>query len=293
MYIFYYCGKKGSPIIGTKSLTPTPSHSVGHPTQASGWIGTRKNVTFLSLDFEQCYAYNIRSRPDCRQAGVQILNGTKGIKVMAELNKVELRKIVSLRQKTIEMLERVQIMFRTNFDGLMKNDIKILDQVLKNETKINETYNNLTILAIEISKKESSNKAKKIVIDLVNIIGAIKRMGDLCVDLVERIEYKVSEKLLFSDKALQEYKELCNSIDKILSVTIEAVKTNDSKLGKKILKDKSSLYALIEKSRLNHIDRSARGICDDWAKVRYLDMLNIIKEIVDHCMETVSKLIER
>ncbi|NQU94672.1 MAG: Na/Pi cotransporter family protein [Candidatus Omnitrophica bacterium] len=212
---------------------------------------------------------------------------------MAKLNKAELRKIASLRQETIEMLERVQIMFRTNFNGLMKNDIKLLDQVLKNETKINEAYTNLTTLAIEISKKKSSGKAKKIVIDLVSIIGAIKRMGDLCVDLVERIEYKVSEKLLFSDKALQEYKELCNNIEEILSVTIVAVKTNDRKLGKNILKNKSSLYALIEKSRLNHIDRSAKGICDEWAKVRYLDMLNIIKEIVNHCMETVSKLIDR
>jgi len=212
---------------------------------------------------------------------------------MAKLNKAELREIVSLRQKTIKMLELVQIMFRTNFDGLMKNDIKILDQVLKNETKINETYNNLTTLAIEISKKKSSAKAKKIVTALVNIIGAIERMGDLCVDLVEHIEYKVSEKLLFSKEAVEEYKELCNNIDKILSVTIEAVKTNDGKLVKKILKNKSSLYVLIEKSRVNHIDRSARGICDDWARVRYLDMLNIIKEIVDHSMETVSKLIEK
>ncbi len=212
---------------------------------------------------------------------------------MAKLNKAELREIASLRQETIEMLKRVQIMFRTNFDGLMKNDINILNQVLKDETKINETYNNLTTSAIEISKKKLSDEAKRIVMDLVNIICAIERMGDLCIDLVERIEYKINEKLLFSEVAVQEYKELCNNIDKILSDTIEAMKTNDRKLGKKILKNKSSLYALIEKSRINHIDRSARGICDEWAKIRYLDMLDFIKEIVDHCMETVGKLTKK
>ena len=73
---------------------------------------------------------------------------------MPRLNKAELREIASLRQETIEMLERVQIMFRASFDGLMKNDINILNQVLKDETKITEIYNNLTTSAIEISKKK-------------------------------------------------------------------------------------------------------------------------------------------
>jgi len=212
---------------------------------------------------------------------------------MANLNKAELREIASLRQETIKMLERVQIMFRTSFDGLMKNDIDILNQVLKDETKITEVYNNLVTSAIEISKKKLSGKAKKIVVDLINIISAIEKMGNLCIRLVERIEYKISERLLFSEAAVEEYKELCNNIDEILSNTIEAMKINDKKLAKKILKNKSSLYALIEKSRANHIDRSARGICDEWAKIRYLDMLDFIKDIVDHCMETVRNLIEK
>ena len=209
---------------------------------------------------------------------------------MTNLNKAELREIASLRQETVEMLKRVQIMFRTSFDGLMKNDINILNKVLKDETKITEIYNNLTTSAIEVSKKKLSDEAKRIIVDLISIICAIERIGDFCIGLVERIEYKISEKLLFSEAAVQEYKELCDNIDKILSDTIAAVKTNDRTLAKKVLKNKSPLYALIEKSQANHIDRSARGVCEEWAKVRYLDMLDFIKEIVDHCMETAGKL---
>lgn len=212
---------------------------------------------------------------------------------MTNLNKTELREIVLLRQETIEMLKRVQVMFRTSFDALMKNNIDILKQVLSDERKINETYNNLTTLAIEISKKRLSAKIKKVVIDLVNIISAIERMGDLCISLVERIEYKISERLLFSEAAVQEYKELCDNIDKILSNTIEAINNNDKKLAKETIKNKSQLYVLINRSRANHIDRSAKGICDEWAKIRYLDMLDFIKEIVDHCVETINKLVKK
>lgn len=209
---------------------------------------------------------------------------------MTKISPTELRKIASLRQEIIKMLERVKDMFHTNFDGLMKNDIRILDGVLKDEALVNEAYTDLTARAIDITKKKLPDETKRTILDLVNVIGAIEKMGDLCVDLVERIEYKVNENLLFSDVAVQEYKELCDKIEAILGETIVAVKNRDRGLLKKIVKNRSSLYALIEKSRVNHINRSAKGICEEWAKVRYLDMLDFIKTIVDHCMETAEKL---
>ncbi len=212
---------------------------------------------------------------------------------MTNLVKAELKEIAVLRQETIKMLEDVQAMFRCSFDGLMKNDIKILDQVLKDKTRINEVYNQLTTMAVEVSRKGLAKEAKTIVSDLVKIIGAIERMGDLCICLVERIEYKITEKLLFSEVAVKEYKELCDNIDNILSDSIIAIKTSDEELGKKILENKSHLYALIEKSRANHIDRLAKGICDEWAKIRYLDMLDYVEDIARHCMETVRRLVKR
>jgi phosphate:Na+ symporter len=212
---------------------------------------------------------------------------------MTNLVKIELREIAALRHETIKMLESVQTMFQTSFDGLMKNDINILDQVLKDQTRLNEIYSNQTTIAVEISREDLTEEAKAIVTDLVKIIGAIEKMGGLCVCLVERIEYKITERLLFSETAVQEYKELCDNIDNILSNSIVAIRTSDEKLGKKILESGSRLYALIKKSRTNHIDRLAKGVCDEWAKIRYLDMLDYVEEIAGHCIDTVSKLVKK
>lgn len=202
----------------------------------------------------------------------------------------KLKEIALLREKIVEMLEKARTMLCTSFDGLMKNDIKILNQVLKDEGQLTAIYDNLTSLAIESAKKNLSGKLKKTVVDFVDIICAIERIGDFCVGLVERIEYKIRENLLFSEAAVEEYKELYIKIDESLSDTIKAVKSEDKDLAKRILKKKPILYALIEDSRANHIERSAKGICDEWAKIRYLDMLDFIKDIVDHCMEIAGKL---
>ncbi|MFH1621968.1 MAG: hypothetical protein ABIA97_02465, partial [Candidatus Omnitrophota bacterium] len=63
---------------------------------------------------------------------------------MAELNQEVLREITVLRQKTIEMLEKAWSMFRTIFEGLMKNDIDILNKALKGESEITQMFNDLT-----------------------------------------------------------------------------------------------------------------------------------------------------
>lgn len=209
---------------------------------------------------------------------------------MAGLTQAELKEITSLRQKTAEMLEQVKAMFHTSFDGLMKHDINILNQVLRDEEKITRVYNSLTGLAVESSRKKLSNKAKRIIVGLVDIVCLIERIGDCCVGLAERIEYKIKENLLFSKTAVQEYEELHNEVEKALLNAVRTMKNEDKKLAKEILGSKSALNKLVDKSRANHIERSAKGICDEWARVRYLDMLDFIKEIIYHCMEIASKL---
>lgn len=212
---------------------------------------------------------------------------------MADLNQAELDEIVSLKQKAIGMLGQVQVMFCACFDGLMKNDIHTLDQVLKDEDKITELYNNLTASAVEISKKNLSDEDKEGIVRSVDIISGIENIGDCCVSLVEQIEYKIHEKALFSETAVQEYKDLHSKVEQILSDVAELMKTGNRELAENILGSEAALDELVDKYRANHIDRSARGICDEWARIRYLEMLNITKRVADHCLEIAGKLIEK
>ncbi len=210
---------------------------------------------------------------------------------MKDLKQDELRKVDTLRQRTIDMAEQVQAMFHTVFDGLMKNDMGIINQVLKDEGKVTEVYNNLTALAVEDSKEKLSAGAKKMILDLVDIISLVEEIGDSCVGLVEQIEYKIRENLLFSQTAVQEYKDLHAKVEQIFLDTIKVMKDKDSKLAKQISNSKSGVDALVDKYRANHIERSAQGTCSEWARVRFLEMLNITQTVTYYCLEIAGKLI--
>ncbi|MFC1703197.1 PhoU domain-containing protein [Candidatus Omnitrophota bacterium] len=212
---------------------------------------------------------------------------------MPELNQVELKESSLLKQKIIGMFEQVQQMFQADFDGFIKNDIDILKQVPAAELKVTKIYNNLTTKAVEVSKQKISNEAKQHVGDLVDIICSVERIGDCCVDLAERIEYKIVERLLFSEAAVQEYQDLHSKVNQIISDVIDAMKASNQELPKQIVESKTNINRLVDTYRANHIERSARGICDEWAKVRYLDMLDFTKEAAEHCIEIAEKLMVR
>ena len=209
---------------------------------------------------------------------------------MPDLTKDAFGEIDSLREKAVEMLKHAQLMFRTCLDGFLKHDLNILKKVLKDETRITGIYNDLTAYAVEIAKKRLSKKASKEIHDLVNIICAIERIGDSCVSLTERIEYKIQDNVLFSEKAVEEYRDLHNKIDKVLSGTIKAIMSRDKKSAKSVLKSSRSLHALGDKYRATHIERSAKGLCDDWARIRYLDMVDFTEETLVHSEEILNRV---
>ena len=210
---------------------------------------------------------------------------------MSEPKQDEFKEVAILRQKAVEMLEKARLMFCTIFEGLMENDIDILNKALKSESEITQMFNDLTTFVVEISKKRPSKKEKEAVLDLVDIISYTEEIGDSCVGLIEQIEYKIREKLLISEPAVEEYKELHSKTEQILSDTIKVMHAEGGKLAKKIIESKPDLDVLVDKYSANHIDRSAKGICNEWAKIRYLEMLNITQTIIYHCLHIVSKLV--
>lgn len=197
----------------------------------------------------------------------------------------------SIKQEIFEILEKAHQMFRTTFDGFMKHDLDILDQVVKDEQSLTENYATLTSSIVESSKRNLSKKEQVVILGMVDIVGAIERIGDCCVSLVERIEYKIRERLFFSEEAVEEYKNLYTKVDRFLLDAAEAIRMENQKFAKRLIEDESDLNELVDKYRADHIDRLARGICDVRASTMYLDMLDFTKEIVYHCVSMARQVL--
>jgi phosphate:Na+ symporter len=140
---------------------------------------------------------------------------------------------------------------------------------------------------VDISKNKTAADKEKIML-LTNIVADLEEIGDYVKDMIERIEIKIQEKLLFSEEALDEYKHLYSVVETALSDVEKSLKLNDKNFAKRGLCDKDHVDKLIEKYRNAHAQRLMLGICDPRTGNMFLNLLDFTAQIFHHT-ETIAK----
>ena len=190
--------------------------------------------------------------------------------------------LISIREKINRMAELTFSMLKTTFDGFMKHDLDILANVLKDEQRLNEMEKAITVSLIEISKAKITVSDKKNIMLLTNIVADSEEIGDYIKDMIERIEIKIQEKLLFSDEALSEYRHLYSIVETALKDLVNSLETNDKNFAKRVLRDKEHVDTLVEKYRNAHMQRLMSDICDPRAGNMFLNLLDFTSQVYHH-----------
>ncbi|MBU0548380.1 MAG: hypothetical protein KJ710_08345 [Candidatus Omnitrophica bacterium] len=186
-----------------------------------------------------------------------------------------------LREEVNKMATLVLSMLRNTFDGFMKHDSDILAGVLKDEERLNDTERSLTLSLVAIAKDKNADKNN--IMLLSNIIEDLEEIGDYIKDMIERIEIKVEEKLLFSDDAVDEYKHLYNVVETELSDVEKALRMDDKNFARRILcVTENHVDNLVGKYRESHAQRLIAGVCLPRTCNMFLNLLDFTAQISHH-----------
>lgn len=197
--------------------------------------------------------------------------------------------LLSIREKINQMAGLTLSMLKNTFDGFMKHESDILSGVLKDEERLNDMERDLTSSLVAISKTKGADK--KNIMLLANIVEDLEEIGDYIKDMIERIEIKIEEKLLFSDDAVDEYKHLYNAVETELTDVEKALKMNDKNFAKRILcGEEDHVDKLVQKYRESHTQRLVEGICLPRACNMFLNLLDFTAQISHHT-KTIAKYI--
>ena len=189
----------------------------------------------------------------------------------------------SIREKINEMAGLTLSMLQNTFDGFMKHDLDILAGVLKDEQRLNDMEKTLTLSMVGISKAKISTIDIKNIMLMTNIVEDLEEVGDYIKDMIERIEIKIEEKLLFSDDALDDYKHLYNVVETELEDTEKALRMNDKNFARRILcNTEDHVDKLVQQYRDNHSKRLIDGICLPRACNMFLNLLDFTAQISRH-----------
>jgi Na+/phosphate symporter len=113
-------------------------------------------------------------------------------------------------------------------------------------------------------------------------------MGDEAASLVERVEIKNAEHLLFSEIGVAQFNETYKVMKKSVDMMRIFLKGRSEELRERIIDNGFSVKALVQRYREEHTERLVKGICTPMAANMYFDMLDFTGNLARHASGVVK-----
>jgi phosphate:Na+ symporter len=183
-------------------------------------------------------------------------------------------------------------MLKTTFAAFMEHDKALISQALSQEERLNSLEKDLTGRLVEIGRAAASPNAKAQALIYADMVGDLELIGDYCKDILERVEIKIEEKLLFSEEAVKEYQELYHKTEEALDKIVYALKKGSFSLAKEVLGGQGHIDDLVDEYRRRHDQRLIDGLCSPIACNMFLNILDFTAAIYYHVKKISRSLLK-
>ncbi|WP_099158520.1 Na/Pi cotransporter family protein [Virgibacillus ndiopensis] len=182
--------------------------------------------------------------------------------------------------------------------GLEETNLYLTTQQQKHSevaTQVEGALNNLdrkiTEYLVEVSGGSMSELESVKHTALMDSVRDIERIGDHFENIIELIDYKISNKVYLTDQAKE---DLNNMFDLTILTVKQAVKALDKM-------DREEALAVIQKEdqidkmernyRKKHIIRMNEGLCDGSAGIVFVDIISNLERIGDHAVNIAEEVL--
>ena len=174
---------------------------------------------------------------------------------------------------------------------LEKYDPELVDKVNVRENLIDRMEVSITNYLISLSSLELGEGESQTVSELLNFVTEYERIGDYSVNLMESAQELNEKDVHFSPEACRELEKLSSAVEEIVGLTIKAFEDTDIRLAVMVEPLEETVDTMCELLRNRHITRLKEGVCQIDTGVVFLDVLNNMERIADHCSNVAARLI--
>jgi phosphate:Na+ symporter len=120
------------------------------------------------------------------------------------------------------------------------------------------------------------------------VVETLEHMGDETAGIIERIEIKVAERLLFSEIGVQQFNETYNVMRNSVRMMSRFLAKPDQALKEKVVDNGFKVKDLVERYRKEHFERMVQGLCTPMGANMYFDMLDLTGNLARHSSNIVK-----
>lgn len=193
--------------------------------------------------------------------------------------------IARMSQAALKMLE-------ITHQAFMEHNQDLIALALEEESKLNEQEKSITTDLVEFGRGCAKKEERKHAALYTDIVGDLELIGDYCKDILERVQIKIEEKLLFSEDAVREYNDLYARTYAALKEIAEALARDDLSSIGRVMKKEEHIDSLVDEYRQRHNQRMIKGICTPLACNTFLNMLDFTAAIYYHAKKIIRNLLK-
>lgn len=178
-------------------------------------------------------------------------------------------------------------------NAMVNNNEKDAKKIAKNEDTIDELEVQLNNYLVLITDRDLTETESKVVSGLFHAITDIERIGDHCNNIAGLALDNIKRGSLFSDKAKQELNAMFDATLEILNITFQAYQEDNLELIRKV----EPLEKVIDKFNVmlkkKHISRLKQQECSVRSGVNFLEAINNLERVSDHCSNIATTIAQK
>ena len=189
------------------------------------------------------------------------------------------------------------IIARENFkrcaDVLLTRDMVALPIIETDEDNLDRFADRADHFLIGLSKVIETEAEDRQVDMLMQTVPSFERIGDYGTNLVELAQRMDQEGAYFSESAIKELHLICEAVNEVLAITVDAFIRNDNEAAKRIEPLEETIDDMVMILRDRHTKRLKSGTCSVNSGLVFMEALTYLERVSDHCSSVAVMMLAR
>lgn len=192
-------------------------------------------------------------------------------------------------EKMADLVEKTAMTALSALKNYTQEKAKLISENEKDTDKYEEI---LETYLVKVSALNLSDEDSKNVFVLHHAIEDLEKIADYCEDIIKIKQNIIKKNIIFSEKAKYDLSVMMAAVTKIINLTIETFKMNDVVKAKEIEPLEEVIDKLKKQLKNRHLKRIEEGKCSVDQGFLYLDIINALERMADHCSSLAVSMIE-
>lgn len=167
------------------------------------------------------------------------------------------------------------------------------EEIVLQEETVDKFDDKLSTYLVNLSGMKNASEESGEIAMLQHIIGDIERISDHACNILGNTREMNEKNIVFSGDAERELRVIESAIGEILSLSVEAIRTNDMETAMRIEPLEQVIDKLRNKIKSRHVARLHNDECTDDGGFVFLDLLSNFERVSDHCSNIAVYLLQQ